>query len=361
VRRLGPQSTAYAGAVGHIVSLGALAGIEYVNRRAEFGGAGIEAAYSAPTDVRTVSGGPASGVEWKTLSREGVRFVNMALRGHEIAETTRVPLERVRSPVRAIAGLASAATVDARVDLVMEDLERLGGFERSLICVASPAGSGYVNYVAIETLEYLTRGDWATVALQYSLRPSFLSMDRVRIGREQNRALFHSLEWRLRAIPDDRRPRLVGFGESLGAQTLQDAFLSEGAGGLHRVGLDRALLLGTPATSKWAGQWRLSREDCDAGGEIVEIASYDEWIAGEGVDNDCHRYFLLSHHEDPITRFGPALAVQQPPWLGPPEARPPGVPRIPRWHPLTTFFLTGIDMINAMHVVPGTFMARGHD
>ncbi|MEP7191955.1 MAG: alpha/beta-hydrolase family protein [Actinomycetota bacterium] len=79
------------------------------------------------------------------------------------------------------------------------------------------------------------------------------------------------------------------------------------------------------------------------------------------MDNDCHRYFLLSHHEDPITRFGPALAVQQPSWLGPPEARPPGVPRLPRWHPLTTFFLTGIDMINAMHVVPGSFMARGHD
>lgn len=248
--RLGPQGSPYAGAVGHIVSLGALAGamlagIEYANRRAESGGAGIETAYTAPTDVRTVSGGPASGVEWKTLSREGVRFVNMALRRHEIAETTRLPLDSVRSPVRAFAGLASAATVDARVDLVMEDLERLGAFERSLICVASPTGSGYVNYVAVETLEYLTRGDCATVALQYSLRPSFLSMDRVRIGREQNRALFHALEWRLRAIPDDRRPRLVGFGESLGAQTLQDAFLSEGAGGFHRVGLDRELFLGT--------------------------------------------------------------------------------------------------------------------
>jgi uncharacterized membrane protein len=348
------------------VSLGALAaamlaGIEYVNRRAEFGGAGIEAAYSAPPEVRTVSGGPASGVEWRTLSREGVRFVNMALTRQEIAETTGAPLEHVRPPVRAFAGLASAATVDARVDLVMEDLERLGAFERSVICVASPTGSGYVNYVAVETLEYLTRGDCATIALQYSLRPSFLSMDRVRIGREQNRALFHALEWRLRAIPDDRRPRLVGFGESLGAQTLQDAFLFEGAGGLHRVGFDRALFLGTPATSKWAEQWRLSREACDAGGEIVEIASCDEWVTAEGLDRGSHRYFLLSHHEDPITRFEPALAVQQPPRLGPPEARPPGVPRIPHWHPLTTFFLTGIDMINAMNVVPGSFMARGHD
>jgi hypothetical protein len=37
------------------------------------------------------------------------------------------------------------------------------------------------------------------------------------------------------------------------------------------------------------------------------------------------------------------------------------VPRSTHWHPLTTFFLTGIDMVNAMNVVPGSFMARGHD
>jgi uncharacterized membrane protein len=366
VRRLGPGYRPYASGVGHIVSLGVLgggilAGIEYANRKAEFGGAGIEAAYTAPPDVRTVSGGPASGVDWSTLSREGVRFVNMALTPQQIAGTTGVPVSQVQAPVRAFAGLASASSVDARVDLVMEDLERLGAFSRSVICAASPTGSGYVNYVAVETLEYLTRGDCATVALQYSLRPSFLSMDRVRIGREQNRALFHALEWRLRAIPADQRPRLVGFGESLGAQTLQDAFLFEGARGLHRVGFDRALFLGTPATSKWAAQWRLARKVSDAGGEIVEVASYDEWMAADSKERDRHRYFLLSHHEDPITRFEPALAVQQPSWLGPPAGRPPGVPRITRWYPLTTFFLTGIDTINAMSVVPGSFVARGHD
>jgi uncharacterized membrane protein len=308
-----------------------------------------------------VSGGPASGVGWSTLSREGVRFVNMALTPQEIAETTGVPLDQTAVPVRAYAGLASAPSVDARVDLVMADLERLGGFERSRICVASPTGSGYVNYVTVETLEYLTRGDCATVALQYSLRPSLLSMDRVRIAREQNRALLHALEWRLRAMPEDQRPRLVGFGESLGAQTLQDAFLHEGTSGFHQVGVDRALFLGTPATSKWARQWRLAPERNDAGGEVVEVASHDEWIAADGKDRQRHRYFRLSHHEDPITRFEPALAVQQPSWLGPPDGRPPGVPRTTHWYPLTTFFLTGIDTINAMSVVPGNFVARGHD
>ena len=213
VRRVAPGSGPMAGAVGHVVSLGVLSGVvmgglEYAYRSAESGGAAVDAAYTAPPEAQTVSGGPASGVGWDTLSREGVRFVNMALTPQEIARTTGVPADQVASPVRAFAGLASAPTVDARVDLVMSDLERLGAFERSVICISSPTGSGYVNYVAVETLEYLTRGDCATVALQYSLRPSFLSLDRVAMGREQNRALLHALEWRLQGLPEGRRPRL---------------------------------------------------------------------------------------------------------------------------------------------------------
>ena len=265
IRRAAPGAAPVAAVVGHAAALGVTvaglgAAVEYLNRRSEAGGAAIDAAYTTPPDAETVSGGPASAVAWPSLAREGVRFVNMALSRQEIADVTGAPIEDVKAPVRAFAGLASGPTVDARVNLVMEDLARLGAFERSVLCVASPTGSGYVNYVAIETLEYLTRGDCATVALQYSLRPSFLSLDRVAMGREQNRALLHALEWRLQGLPEGRRPRLVGFGESLGAHTMQDAFLHEGVAGLHRVGLDRALFLGTPAESKWARQWRLDPE-----------------------------------------------------------------------------------------------------
>jgi uncharacterized membrane protein len=366
VRKVAPGSGPLAGLIGHTTAFGAsiagiLAGIEYVNRRAESGGAAIDAAYTTPPKVHTVSGGPASAIEWSSLSREGVRFVNLALSRHDIAEVTGVPEDQVADPVRAFAGLASAVTEDARVDMVMEDLERLGAFERSVLCVASPTGSGYVNYVAVETLEYLTRGDCATVALQYSLRPSFLSLDRVAMGREQNRALFHALSWRLRSLPEDRRPRLVGFGESLGAHTIQDAFLNEGAAGLHRVGMERALFLGTPAGSKWAKTWRLDPDRTDPAHEVVEIGSYEELRTLPEALQASARYFLLSHHEDPITKFEPALAVQRPDWLGPSETRPTGVPKHARWYPISTFFLTLIDTKNAMDVVPGTFVARGHD
>ena len=366
IRRIAPGAGPVAGLAGHTAGLGVtVAGlgfaVEFINRRAETGGSAIDAAYTRPPDTATVSGGPASAVPWSSLSREGVRFVNLALTRQEIAEVTGAPIEQVKSPVRAFAGLASGQTVGVRVDLVMEDLARLGAFERSVLCVASPTGSGYVNYVAAETLEYLTRGDCATVALQYSLRPSFLSLDRVAMGREQNRVLLHALEWRLRGLPDGHRPRLVVFGESLGAHTMQDAFLHEGVSGLHRVGIDRALFLGTPAESGWAKQWRLDPSHTDPGGEVAEVASYTEWLALPADDRAHRRYVLLSHHEDPITRFEPALVIQQPGWLGPASTRPPGVSHLASWYPVTTFVLTLVDVKNAMNVTPGTFFARGHD
>jgi uncharacterized membrane protein len=366
LRRAAPGAGPVAGVVGHVAALGVTVtglgfAVEYLNRRAETGGSAIDAAYTTPPDVETVSGGPASAVAWPSLSREGVRFVNLALTRQEIADVTGVPIAQVKAPVRAFAGLASGQTVDVRVDLVMEDLARLGAFERSVLCVASPTGSGYVNYVAIETLEYLTRGDCATVALQYSLRPSFLSLDRVAMGREQNRALLHALEWRLQGLPEGHRPRLVGFGESLGAHTMQDAFLHEGVSGLHRVGMDRALFLGTPAESKWAKQWRADPKHTDPDDEVAEVASYAEWLALPTDDRNHRRYVLLSHHEDPITRFEPALVMQQPSWLGPVASRPPGISPLACWYPLTTFVLTLVDVKNAMDVIPGRFAARGHD
>jgi uncharacterized membrane protein len=366
IRRGAPGAEPVAGTVGHATALGAAvaalgSAMEYTNRRAETGGSAVDAVYTRAPDAVTVSGGPASVIAWASLSREGARFVNLALTRDEIADITGAPIDQVQAPVRAFAGLASGLTVDVRVDLVMEDLARLGAFERSVLCVASPTGSGYVNYVAIETLEYLTRGDCATVALQYSLRPSFLSLDRVGMGREQNRALLHALEWRLRGLPEGQRPRLVCFGESLGAHTMQDAFLHEGVSGLHRVGMDRALFLGTPAGSNWARQWRLDPKHTDPDGEVAEVSSYTEWLAVPADDRSRCRYLLLSHHEDPITRFELALAVQQPGWLGPAASRPPGISALASWYPLTTFVLTLLDVKNAMDVTPGRFTARGHD
>jgi hypothetical protein len=125
--------------------------------------------------------------------------------------------------------------------------------------------------------------------------------------------------------------------------------------------MDRALFLGTPAGSKWTKQWRANPNRTDPGGDVAEVASYQEWLALPADDRARRRYVLLSHHEDPITRFEPALVVQEPGWLGPATSRPPAISHLANWYPLTTFVLTLVDVKNAMNVTPGTFFARGHD
>lgn len=363
VRRNAPGFAGLAEPIGHLATLGPVvgllwAGLQYVYQRTEHGGSAVEQAYSTPPTARTISGGPASTVAWDTLGREGRRFVNMALTAKSI---TAVTGRAAQTPVRVFVGLDSAPTVDYRVSKAMDELEQLGAFDRSVLCLASPTGTGYVNYVVAETLEYLTEGDCATVSMQYSLRPSFLSLDRVYLGREQNRALLHAINGRLRAMPAHSRPRFVALGESLGAFTLQDAFLHEGTAGLERAGIQRGLFIGTPAESEWAQQWRLQPEDNDPEHRVVEVASYEEWLALPEEARKEARYILLSHHDDPITVFGPPLAVQAPDWMSNGPERNPVMPDGVPWRPFTTFLLTTVDVLNASEVTPGQFAARGHD
>lgn len=363
MRRATPGFAGLAEPIGHISALAPLGlvmwlGLEAVYRRTEVGGAAVEQAYQSPPSAPTVSGGPNSSVDWQTLAREGRRFVNMVMPAAEISEVTGAPAQ---DPVRVFVGLGTAATVDARVSIAMDELETLGAFERSVLCLASPTGTGYVNYVVAETLEYLTGGDCATISLQYSLRPSFLSLDRVHLGREQNRALLHAINGRLRAMPVAQRPKFVAVGESLGAFTLQDAFLHEGTAGLHRAGIARALFIGTPAESKWAEQWRLDPDRTDPDHEVVEVSSFSEWLDIPAELRASARFILLSHHDDPITKFRPALAVQAPDWMADGTSRSPALIEGVRWRPITSFMLTTVDVLNASDVVPGRFAARGHD
>src|SRR3954471_18493909 len=132
------------------------------------------------------------------------------------------------APIQVYVGLDSAQDVRARVELALAELDRTGAWDRSLLVLISPTGTGDVNYGAVAPIQYLTLGDVATVTLQYSKRPSALSLGRIGAAREQNRLLLLHVLDRLRAVPPERRPRVVLFGESLGAHTSQDVLLHWG-------------------------------------------------------------------------------------------------------------------------------------
>ena len=364
VARVAPSYERIAMPIGHLVSLGllgagAVAGYEYLTRRVEDGGAAIEPAYRATGASHHVSGGPSSLIEFESLSREGRRFVNMALTGEEIAEVMGAPA--IAEPVRAFVGLASAQYPEDRVALLMDELVRLGAFEREILVFASPTGSGYINYVMAEAVEYLSRGNSAIVTMQYSLLPSFLSLDRTRLAVEQNRLMMNAITGYLRGMPVDKRPRFVLFGESLGAQTMQDVYAHRPVDAMERDFVSGSLFVGTPAATRFAKAWRLDPERMDPQGHVVEVDNFGQVLALPAEQRRRLRHYLVSHDDDPIPKFAPTLLVRRPVWLGDPQTRPRGVPRSTQWRPATTFILTGVDLLNAMDVVPGRFTRRGHD
>jgi uncharacterized membrane protein len=323
-----------------------------------------------------VSGGPGSLVPWSTLGREGRRHALTYVRGRALAERppgvpdlsieTVTGRAAVAEPVQVYVGLDSAPTARDRVELALAELDRTGGFDRSLLMLVSPTGTGYVNYVAVAAVQYLTGGDVATVTLQYSKRPSPLSLGMVAEAREQNRLLWLRVLERLRQRTGSR-PRVVLFGESLGAHTSQDVFLHWGTLGLDAIGIDRALWIGTPYGSKWMHQVTGGHR-LDVDRDAVAVINDAGLLDGLGPERRSRlRYVLLSHDNDGVTRFGLDLLWTPPRWLGPDRPRmeavdgasPRGIPPDLRWRPITTFFQTFVDMKNAQ--TPGPYRAWAHE
>lgn len=347
---------------GHAASLalvagGVYGGLHLLYRRIEEGAGKPEPGLDLPPASPYASGGPKSVVAFDTLGREGRRHVLSAVHPDWIRSV--MGQDAVAEPVSIYVGLDSASTIEDRVRLALAEVDRTGALDRSLLILVTPTGTGYVNYAAMEAAAYLTLGDLATVTLQYSKRPSPMSLDRVALGREQNRALWLAIHERLYQRPPERRPRVALFGESLGAHTSQDVFLHWGTAGMRALGIDRALWLGTPYASGWKDEvLGPPRPDVEraAVGVFARFADYAALPVERRADL---RYVMLTHGDDPIAYFGLDLLVRRPVWLG--HLRPAGVPTSMRWVPMLTFAQVAADMKNAMHVVPGEFVAEGHD
>ena len=113
------------------------------------------------------SGGPGSLVSWESLGQQGRTFTGTGPTTGQIAAFAGgAPVV----PVRAYAGLDSAGTAEQRARLAVDDLARAGGFERGTLIVLTTTGSGWVDPGAVDSVEYLTGGNIATVAMQSQTR-----------------------------------------------------------------------------------------------------------------------------------------------------------------------------------------------
>jgi uncharacterized membrane protein len=320
----------------------------------------IEPGYLKKPASTYVSGSAASMVPWKTLSIQGRRFVSSALTTDQITQT--MDVAKALQPIRIFVGLDSAKTEEQRLALALEELERTNAFKRKTIMLISPTGTGYVNYVAVEAAEYMSQGDIASIALQYSKRPSPMSLDRVPEGRMQFKMLLKAITTHLETIPKSERPQLVLFGESLGAWTSQDAFIDQGTDGLKYAGVEKALWIGTPYGSKWKTQVLNHKTRPDVEPELVgTFNSIADLKALPKTKQNNLRYVMITHHNDAVTLFGASLLFQKPDWLTDPAKRPPTVSKSQYYTSPGTFLLTLMDMKNSMNVIPGQFEASGHD
>jgi len=300
------------------------------------------------------SGSPASLVSWDSLGREGRKFVATGPTSEQITAFTGQP---AMTPIRAYAGLESADTAEQRAQLAVDDLQREGGFQRGTLVVATTTGSGWIDPASVDTVEYLTGGNSAVIAMQYSFLPSWISflVDQTK-AREAGRELFDAVYDRWSKLDENARPRLVVFGESLGSFGGETAFSGEYDMRNRTSGI---VFAGPP---NFNTLYRQFTDDRDAGSPEVQpvyregrtIRFSDDPQAGVGPTDqpwNGSRVLYILHASDPIVWWSPHLILHKPDWLR--ESPGPDVVQAVRWVPFVTFWQVTADLPFATGVPVG--------
>ncbi|HTP16628.1 MAG TPA: alpha/beta-hydrolase family protein [Streptosporangiaceae bacterium] len=298
--------------------------------------------YQPMTSLR--SGGPDSLVPWATLGRQGRSFIGSGPSAADIKKFTHHP---AMEPIRAYAGLASAADVGSRAALAVQDLQREGGFQRKNLLVVTTTGSGWVDPALADSFEYLSSGDSAIVAIQYSYLPSWISylVDQSK-AREAGAALFDAVYGRWSQLPPGQRPRLFVAGESLGSFGGEAAFSGE-----YGLSLTAGTLFAGPPNFNTL--FREFSDHRDPGSPEVQPVFQDGRIVRFADDPSTgippvgqpwqgSRVLYMMHPSDPVVWWSPHLIFSEPSWI----SQPPGQDVLAGmfWMPLVTFWQVTADL-----------------
>ncbi|MBO9622353.1 MAG: alpha/beta-hydrolase family protein [Sphingomonas sp.] len=316
----------------------------------------IEPEFAQPTDPLK-AGSQASLLSWKELGRRGRQFI---VSGPTRAEISAFSGKEAMEPVRVYVGLRSADTVQSRARLALEELKRVGGFERSALIVVTPTGTGWIDDPALDSVEYLHGGDVASVAVQYSYVGSWLNhLSGSQYGFDTARALFEEIHAYWAGLPPEHRPRLYLYGLSLGAQSSTES--TEFA----------AMLGGSINGALWAGPpystqlWRFFTTHRDPGspawlprfrgGSFVRFMNQDGDAASQSGLRNANwgpaRLVFLQYASDAATFFEYSAIYRQPEWMNLP--RGPDVSPALRWYPVVSFLQLLVDAPMAMFAPAG--------
>jgi uncharacterized membrane protein len=305
-----------------------------------------------PTDP-AATGIAQSLISWEQLGRQGRRFIATGPTSEDIAAFTSAP---AKQPTRVYVGLGAAETPEERAALALAEMKRVGAFDRRILIVATPTGTGWVDEEAVDPLEYLHHGDTAIVATQYSYLTSYVSIFvEPDFAKESATALFNAVYDHWTRLPRDARPRLYLQGLSLGS------YGSEQSMDLYRV-------LGDPINGAvWSGpsfrnpSWQSFTRNRDpespiwlprfGDGSLVRFTSQKNALDIPGASWGPLRLVYLQHASDPITFFSPELFFRRPQWLYDP--RGPDVSPELGWFPVVTAVQVIFDMAGASALGPG--------
>jgi uncharacterized membrane protein len=302
------------------------------------------------------TGSSASLVKWNELGRAGREFVASGPAAEDISAFTGQPAQ---NPVRVYVGLRGADTPQARAKLALDELKRQRGFDRSILIIITPTGTGWIDPAAMDSVEYLHYGDVASVAIQYSYLNSPLSLlFQPDYGATAAQALFAEIYSYWTTLPKDNRPRLYLHGLSLGAMN------SERSAELFETIADPiagALWSGPPFESRiWRSLTANRNEGSSAwlpefrDGRFVRFMNQN----GAPVPGDAPwgpmRVVYLQYASDPIVLFSYQDAYHPPAWLKRP--RGPDVSKDLQWYPIVTMLQIALDMA----VATSTPIGYGH-
>lgn len=302
----------------------------------------------APTDELR-SGGPGSLVSWWSLGRAGREFVAL-------------PAPPGTRPIRVYAGIDSADDLTTRAKLVVAELERTGGFDREVLCVVVPTGTGWVAPEAVAALESLWDGDTAIASMQYSYLPSALSLlvDRFRVDAAAQ-ALVGAVVEHWLGLPEESRPRLVLYGESLGSHGIEVAMRTVPRADEAVSGV---LLVGPPNSNPTWSELVANRDPGSPllapvvnGGQSVrfwpgrEMPAYNRTRDPWPKPPTGPRTLYLQHPSDPVVWWSPSLLWSKPDWVDERTAISEAPPL--RWKPIVTFWQVSGDTLFSTEVPAG--------
>lgn len=305
-----------------------------------------------PPDDSLRSGSAASLIDWGAMGRPGRNFVTSGPDASDIADFGARP---AKQPLRVYVGLAQADSAQERADLALAELQRIGAFERKLLIVAMPTGTGWLDPGSFDVVEYMHGGDIASVAVQYSYLQSPLALIlETDSGLEQSRALVTTIHRYWRDLPEDARPRLYMHGLSLGAWA---SMYGTDLEALVDDPIDGAFWAGPPFPSSLWNSAMAGRKPGTpyvapdvADGRLFRFASHTKPAGGPDGWGSM-RLMFLQYSSDPIVFYQPSSLWRAPTWMREPPAS--DVSPDLRFMPVVTQFQLALDMAIALSAPSG--------